>query len=113
MKIAALIPAHNEARRIGWVVEHALSRVSAVYVVDDGSDDDTAARAGVAGAVVLVRQEKGGKGRALREGLDRCFVDGFDAVVCLDGDGQHLPEEIDGFVSAAREGSADLAIGMI
>ena len=88
MKIAALIPAYNEARAIADVVVRAAPRVAAVYVVDDGSTDGTGELARQAGAAVVARAANGGKGRALRDGFDRCFADGFDAVVCLDGDGQ-------------------------
>ena len=111
MNIGALIPAYNEARHIADVVERALRRTKAVYVVDDGSTDDTGARAVAAGAALVARAKNGGKGQALRDGLERCFADGLDAVVCLDGDGQHLPEEIDVFRAAAEAGGADLAVG--
>ena len=109
MRIAALIPAYNEARKIAEIVKRSRPYVEEVYVVDDGSGDDTTAQAESAGAVVLTFPKNAGKGNALRVGLDRCFADGMEAVVCLDADGQHLPEEMERFTNIAED--ADLAVG--
>jgi len=98
-RVLALIPGYQEGPRIGRVVELA-ARYLPVLVVDDGSSDDTAANAEAAGARVIRRQPNKGKGSALREGF-RCALDeGWDAVVTLDADGQHDPDEIPRFVTA-------------
>jgi len=109
MRICALIPAYNEAPKIAEVAARALRQLPDVYVIDDGSTDGTAGEAERAGAVTVRRGSNGGKGLALREGLGRVFADGFGAAVCLDADGQHLPEEIPAFLAAAER--ADLAVG--
>ena len=98
-RMAALIPAHNEAARIRRVVEGA-SRHLPVIVVDDGSSDDTAAIAEAAGARVIRQQPNQGKGAALRTGFAAALEEGLVAVVTLDGDGQHDPAEIPAFVGA-------------
>jgi glycosyltransferase involved in cell wall biosynthesis len=76
-----------------------------VLVVDDGSTDDTAARAESAGAIVLPQHPNQGKGAALRMGFRRALSEGYDAVVTLDADGQHDPDEIPGFLAAFGAGN--------
>ncbi len=109
MKTAALIPAFREEKHIAAVVAETRKYLDDVVVIDDGSGDRTAALAEEAGARVLINAQNMGKGASLAVGLDRLFADGFDAAVCLDADGQHLPREIPRFLEAAKE--ADLVIG--
>ena len=108
--IVALIPAHDEGPRIGAVVAAAVAHLR-VLVVDDGSADDTAAIAEAAGATVISQHPNQGKGAALRAGFVRALAHGFDAVVTLDGDGQHDPAELPRFVDAAASSGAELIIG--
>lgn len=82
-----------------------------VLVVDDGSADDTASRAGAAGATVLRQHPNQGKGAALQAGFRRALEEGWDAAVTLDADGQHDPAEIPRFLDARRASRADLVIG--
>jgi glycosyltransferase involved in cell wall biosynthesis len=113
IRIAALIPAHNEASRIGPVVRDA-ARFLPVYVVDDGSTDETAAVARADVAAVIQQQPNQGKGAALRSGFRQAIEDGFDAVITLDGDGQHDPADIPAFLAAYRAVTGnrpDLVIG--
>jgi glycosyltransferase involved in cell wall biosynthesis len=107
--ILALIPAYEEAERIGPVIA-ATRRHLPVLVVDDGSDDGTATEAAAAGATVLRQQPNQGKGAALRAGFRRALADGYGAVLTLDADGQHDASEIPSFLDAAQ-GGADLVIG--
>ena len=108
--ILGLIPAHDEAPRIGAVVEAAIAHVP-VLVVDDGSSDETSAVAEAAGATVLRQVPNQGKGAALRAGFARAIAEGVLAVVTLDGDGQHDPAELPGFVEAEREHPVELIVG--
>jgi glycosyltransferase involved in cell wall biosynthesis len=98
-RILALIPAHDEAPRIGPVVRGALAHVP-VLVVDDGSSDATASIAEAAGARVLRQAPNQGKGAALRAGFRAAIAEGAEAVVTLDGDGQHDPAELPAFLAA-------------
>ena len=83
-----------------------------MIVVDDGSIDDTAARAREAGATVIEQRPNQGKGAALRAGFAQAIATGHDAVLTLDGDGQHDPAEIPAFLAAwASEPRPDLVIG--
>jgi len=94
-----LVPAHNESTRIGAVITAALRRLP-VLVVDDGSTDDTAGVAEGAGATVIVQAPNQGKGAALRAGFRWAIEHEIEAVVTLDGDGQHDPAEIPGLLGA-------------
>ncbi len=108
--ILAVIPAYEEAPRIGDVVRGARVHLP-VLVVDDGSTDDTAAHAKAAGATVIVQHPNRGKGAALRLGFTRALELGAAAVVTLDADGQHDPAEIPAFLATFRATAADLVVG--
>ena len=85
--------------------------VSHVLVVDDGSTDQTAARARAAGAEVLSRGANTGKGSAVRAGLARVMTGPFTHVLFLDGDMQHRPSEASRLLDAAERSGADLVLG--
>lgn len=106
----ALIPAWNEGPRLRPVVE-ATRRHLPVLVVDDGSQDDTAALAERAGATVIGHAENRGKGVALTTGFDWALERGYDAVLTLDADGQHDPDDIPRFLQAYQTARWDLIIG--
>ena len=108
MRIAAVIPVYNEERTIAELVRRTLRYVDKVVVVDDGSTDESAAKARAAGAQVISRGKNTGKANALRQGFKA--VQGYDVVVTLDGDAQHSPEEIPALVECIRRGR-DLCIG--
>ncbi|HUV90523.1 MAG TPA: glycosyltransferase family 2 protein [Anaerolineae bacterium] len=109
--IVALIPAYNEERYIGSVVLKTRKHVDTVIVVDDGSTDLTAEIAEAAGAVVVRHEGKEGKGTALSTGFRRIRELDPAAVVMLDGDGQHLTEEVPQLLAPVLRGEADLVIG--
>jgi glycosyltransferase involved in cell wall biosynthesis len=100
-KIAAVIPAYNEEKHIGVVVRRTRQQLDDVLVVDDGSADKTAESARAAGAEVIVHEQNRGKGETIKTGLRHWLDRQFDFVIILDADGQHPPEEIDRFVTAA------------
>ncbi|MDY7076662.1 MAG: glycosyltransferase family 2 protein [Chloroflexota bacterium] len=110
--ILTLVPAWNEATRIGPVVEAARAYLP-VLVVDDGSHDDTSAVAEDAGATVVRYSQNRGKGVALVTGFTWALEQGYEAVVTLDADGQHAPDEIPKFLAVydAGAGDFDLFIG--
>src|SRR6266576_2628926 len=108
--IVALIPAYDEGPRVGAVVE-ATSRWLPVLVVDDGSRDDTVARAEAAGATVIRQVPNAGKGVALRSGFRAALEAGGDAVVTLDADGQHDATEIPAFLAGFAAQRPGLIVG--
>ena len=82
-----------------------------VLVVDDGSKDATAAEGEEAGADLVIQRPNQGKGAALRAGFRWALERGFDAVVTLDGDGQHDPGSIPAFLAARTVAGDALVIG--
>jgi glycosyltransferase involved in cell wall biosynthesis len=108
--IVALIPAYNADRFVGDVVRRARAHVP-VVVVNDGSTDRTLAEATAAGARVIDQQPNQGKGVALKRGFGVALDEGVAAVITLDADGQHDPDEIPLFVEKFRTTGADLIIG--
>jgi glycosyltransferase involved in cell wall biosynthesis len=109
--VAVVIPAHNEERFIGSLVLETLHLADRVIVVDDGSKDKTATVALKAGADVLIHDRNQGKGVAMENGLAYALSLGVDAIVVMDGDGQHRPDEIPDLVRPILDDEADMVIG--
>jgi glycosyltransferase involved in cell wall biosynthesis len=109
--VAAVIPAYLEEKHIADVVRRMLTQLDNVLVIDDGSPDATALTARNAGAEVIVHPQNLGKGESIKTGLRHWLERNFNYVVVLDGDGQHLPEEIARFLAAASSTRAELLIG--
>ncbi|MES1254125.1 MAG: glycosyltransferase family 2 protein [Acidobacteriota bacterium] len=107
----AVIAAFNEAPHIAAVVAGTRRWVPDVIVVDDGSTDDTAARAREAGATVLQHAHNMGKGRAIRTGLSHVLALPCSHVLFIDGDLQHDPGEIPALIAAIERGAGDFVIG--
>ncbi len=111
MNIFAVIPAYNEEKHITEVVEKTKRHISAdrIIVVDDGSRDKTYAAAQKTGAVALRHIVNLGKGAALKTGCDYAVKKGAEAIIALDSDTQHDPEEIPNFAKALKD--ADIVFG--
>lgn len=97
----AVIPAYHDEKHIGDIVRRTGQQLDHVLVIDDGSNDGTAQHAREAGAEVIVHIQNRGKGEAIKTGLRHCLARNVTWVILLDSDGQHLPEEIERFLSAA------------
>lgn len=109
-EILGIIPAYNESKRISPIIIGTLNHLP-VLVVDDGSSDGTAQMAEKSGAQILCLSPNQGKGAALKSGFQHALNAGFEAVLTLDADGQHDPDDIPGFVATYRHGNPDLIIG--
>lgn len=109
--IVVVIPAYNEALTIGTVVLGAKKFAQKVIVVDDGSNDQTAEIANLAGAVVIKLDENRGKAYAVMRGFAEVKKEKYDAAVLIDADGQHDTNEIGRIVKPILDGEADLTIG--
>jgi len=101
--LAILIPAHNEAESIGNLVREVKKIVPDVFVVDDGSTDDTGKIAEENGAIVIRHSVCLGKGAALKTGFAYLKKLSFNQFITMDGDGQHLPSDIHIFLKALRK----------
>jgi glycosyltransferase involved in cell wall biosynthesis len=108
---AAVIPACNEAATIATVVATIQTRLPTVFVVNDGSRDETARLAAEAGACVLSHPRTLGKGAALRTGLSAAHASGMTWALTLDADGQHAVETVPALFEAAETNEAALVIG--
>jgi glycosyltransferase involved in cell wall biosynthesis len=110
-RLLVMIPALNAAPSIGRIVAECRQQSEPVLVIDDGSTDGTGEIARQAGAVVLWHEVNRGKGAALKTGFAYALENGFDGVITLDADGQHLPAEIPKIRAERAASGADLIIG--
>ncbi len=112
-RIAAVVPAYNEAGAIGRVVDEirAFDPGIEIVVVDDASTDETAATAAERGATVLRLPFNVGIGGAVQTGFRFALEEGYDTAVRLDGDGQHDASELGKLLSPLERGEADLVVG--
>jgi dolichol-phosphate mannosyltransferase len=115
-RVLVVIPTYNEAANLEPVLARLRAAVpeTDVLVVDDGSPDGTGAiadrlAAADSGVHVLHRTEKAGLGFAYIAGFRWALSAGYDAVVEMDADGSHAPEELPRLLAALRD--ADLVIG--
>lgn len=109
--IVVVIAAFNEGPSIQGVVADLRERYPRVVVVDDGSRDDTSARARAAGATVLRHVFNRGQGAALQSGITFAVREQAEVIVTFDADGQHRPEDIEALVRPIREGRVEIALG--
>jgi len=109
--VAALIPAYREENHIFEVAKRALAQLDHVVILNDGSPDATAQKAKEAGAEVISHEMNRGKGAAIKTGLRALTERGFQYIQILDGDGQHLPEEIPRFLEEANSSRSHIIIG--
>jgi len=110
-RYCVLIPCLNEERAIGALLRAVLAHCSDVIVVDDGSDDRTPEIVSALPVTLLRHAARRGKGEALRTGFREALRCGFDAVLTMDGDGQHAPDDIPRIVDAALCYPGHIVIG--
>jgi glycosyltransferase involved in cell wall biosynthesis len=106
-----LIPCLNEEAAIRSVVESVLALGAPVIVIDDGSDDRTPEIVASLPVTLLRHTERCGKGEALRRGFREALRQGYEAVLTMDGDGQHLASDIPRIVAAAAQYPDHIVIG--
>jgi glycosyltransferase involved in cell wall biosynthesis len=118
--LAVFIPAYNAAATLPGVIQRvppqAWSSIAAVFVINDGSEDSTAAIVERLQAdhpqIQLVSFERNrGYGAAVREGLKRCRQQDADFAVCLHADGQYPPEKLMEFVRSMDDNRVDILQG--
>lgn len=110
-RYCVLIPCLNEERAIGALLRSVLAQCADVIVVDDGSDDRTPEIVSKLPVTLLRHATRRGKGEALRTGFREALQHGYDAVLSMDGDGQHLATDIPRIVEAAQRFPGRIVIG--
>jgi dolichol-phosphate mannosyltransferase len=104
--------AHNEATKIGNVVERfPPGAVDAIVVVDDASTDETGGVAAARGARILRHEQRGGAGAAIRTALRCAVAEGFDVLVVLAGNDKDRPAEIERLLQPIADQRADIVQG--
>lgn len=111
LRWCVLIPCLNEEKAIGAIVKSTLKLGVPVIVIDDGSDDRTPEIVRALPVTLLRHDHRLGKGEALRTGFREALRQGFDAVVTMDGDGQHLAEDIPRLVDVGKRFPDHIVIG--
>lgn len=111
LKIVAGMPAFNEEKYIGSLVLRTREYVDELFIVDDGSADDTAKIARLAGADVIQHQQNKGYGAAIQSIIAEAKKRNADVLVILDADAQHNPKEIPRLIKPIIEDGYDFVIG--
>ncbi len=109
-QLAIVIPAFNEEKTIGTIVESVLIH-GTVIVVDDGSVDDTAKIAKAAGARIVQHRYNLGYDGALNSGFEKAISLGSEIIITFDADGQHPVSLINDYLAEIHNG-ADVVIGI-
>ena len=111
MKLTVVIPAYNEEKNIGEVIEAVKKYTKDIIVVDDCSTDKTGEISIKRGAKVLRHIVNRGLGGALGTGIKSAILDGADIIVTLDADGQHDPDDIPKLTKPIIDREADFVVG--
>jgi glycosyltransferase involved in cell wall biosynthesis len=109
--VVAVIPAFQAEATVAAVTRGLREYLERVIVVDDGSSDATGAAARAVGATVARLARNGGKGAALRRGIEIALESAPDALVLVDADGQHDPADLPAFLERWDGSRPDLLIG--
>ena len=109
----AIVPAFNEAKNIGRVIDElrAFDGTFDIVVVSDGSTDATAEVARAHGAHVVKLPFNLGIGGAVQTGFRYASENGYELAVRCDGDGQHDPSELPKVLAPVLAGEADIVVG--
>lgn len=117
MKIFIVMPFLNEDKHLSTVLKGFKKCGLPIVAVDDGSTDKSSEIVNKSDAILLKHEVNLGKGAALLTGCDFAFKNGADAVITVDSDGQHLPDDLVLFVNALKKfdivyGSRNLGYGV-
>lgn len=111
LKIVAGMPAFNEEKYIGSLLLKTREFVDELFIVDDGSADETAMVARLAGADVIQHQQNKGYGAAIQSIMAEAKKRNADVLVILDADAQHNPKEIPRMIKPILDGECDFVVG--
>ena len=110
--VTIIVPAYNEEKVIGKVIEDLKNHdYKNIIVIDDGSKDKTSLIAKQHRAIVLRHIINRGQGAALKTGIEYALSEGADIIITFDADGQHIAEDIEKLIKPIKEGKADIVLG--
>lgn len=109
--VCGLIPAYNAEASVGKVIDRTRKHLSRVIVVNDGSTDRTEEIVRRREVEIISLPSNRGKGYALRQGFSLALSNGCSAILTLDADAQHDPEDIPNFLEAHEVDSDAILIG--
>jgi len=112
-QIIVIMPCYNEEGRVGKVVSAVKEIIpdATILVIDDASTDNSAQEAEKAGAMTLRHACNLGYGAAIETGYLFAFRHGYDIVLQMDSDGQHLASELPTILQPVLEDKADIVLG--
>lgn len=110
-KFAIVIPAYNEEATIHDVALQALKKSETVIIVDDGSSDKTISKLGDLPVTLIQNKTNQGKAASLWAGFMAALEYDINAIITLDGDGQHAPDDIPLLLNKAKDFPKDIIIG--
>ncbi len=111
MRACVIIPTFNESKTIAGLIQQVQSSGLEVIVIDDGSTDNTADIAEASKAQLLRNVKNLGKGASLAKGYDFALARGFEAVISMDGDGQHSCDDLAAFIRKAESSDCAIIVG--
>lgn len=112
-RVLLAVPVHNEAPRLGVVLDRALDFVAPedLLIIDDGSTDGTRALVRSRNLALIEHTHNQGKGACIKHAIRYGKEKNYQWLLCMDGDGQHDPREIDKFLRLIERDRADLILG--
>lgn len=111
-KIIAVIPAYNEEKTIGTVVNGLKKFPIEIIVVDDASTDRTGEIAGKQGAIVVTHDANMGYDKTISDGFQEAIQRNPTIIFTFDADGQHLPDDVPKVLMPIQNGEAEVVIGV-
>lgn len=110
--VCVIIPTYNNAKTISNVISETLTYCKDIYVINDGSTDETLdVLTGVNGFKLISYETNKGKGYAIRKGFEEALADGFDYAITIDSDGQHYPDDIEVLLQKNKSKPNSLIVG--
>ncbi len=113
--IYIVLPAYNESKVIGNVIEELKQRNLNIIIIDDGSSDETYKIAEKSlknfNGFIYRHSINRGVGAALKTGIEAALQKDADLIVTFDADGQHDPEDINSLIIPIINGEADIVNG--
>lgn len=111
LKVAAVIPAYNEEKRLHKVIKEVSPYVDSIIVIDDGSTDNTSKFASGRKVVLLQHILNLGQGAALETGFEYARRNNFGALITFDADGQFRASQIPRILAPIINNKADITLG--